>query len=411
MVARGYTQNFAERCFRQIEGFGEYGFPESHAASFALLVYVSAWLKCYYPAAFCTALINSQPMGFYAPAQLVREAQRQGVHVLPVCINRSDSEADLERHEDEIALRLGFNQISGLAVADYEALVAARRLGGPFDSVADCAKRAGLGPGALERLARADAFAGLGLSRRQALWAVRALAPESAAALPLFAHRGLDVLPPEDEHAAALPALPPGMEVLEDYASLRLSLKAHPMSFLREDMHARNVRPLQALDTAGNGRRIGVAGLVICRQRPGSARGVVFLTLEDETGTGNIVVWPDRFEKYRRIVIGARLIHIEGRVQRSGAVVHLVAERFTDCTEQLVTLMAQRHADDGASAQNIAPEKQTGRKRRAKWPGAAFNSFREGFIRRLLRLPARQDIFPLSKAAMHPIPAAVTAWR
>ena len=185
---------------------------KSHAASFALLVYVSAWLKCYYPAAFCAALINSQPMGFYAPAQLVREAQRQGVHVLPVCINRSDSEADLERHDDEIALRLGFNQISGLAAADHEELVAARRLGGAFDSVADCAKRAGLGPGALERLARADAFAGLGLSRRQALWAVRALAPESrAAALPLFAHRGLDVLPPEDEHAAALPALPPGM--------------------------------------------------------------------------------------------------------------------------------------------------------------------------------------------------------
>lgn len=373
MVARGYTQNFAERCFRQIEGFGEYGFPESHAASFALLVYVSAWLKCYYPAAFCTALINSQPMGFYAPAQLVREAQRQGVHVLPVCINRSDSEADLERHEDEIALRLGFNQISGLAVADYEALVAARRLGGPFDSVADCAKRAGLGPGALERLARADAFAGLGLSRRQALWAVRALAPESrAAALPLFAHRGLDVLPPEDEHAAALPALPPGMEVLEDYASLRLSLKAHPMSFLREDMHARNVRPLQALDTAGNGRRIGVAGLVICRQRPGSARGVVFLTLEDETGTGNIVVWPDRFEKYRRIVIGARLIHIEGRVQRSGAVVHLVAERFTDCTEQLVTLMAQKGMQTTAHLPKILrPKKQTGRKtpREMAWRG------------------------------------------
>ena len=250
MVARGYTQNFAERCFRQIEGFGEYGFPESHAASFALLVYVSAWLKCYYPAAFCAALINSQPMGFYAPAQLVREAQRQGVHVLPVCINRSDSEADLERHENEIALRLGFNQISGMAAADYEALVAARRLGGPFDSVADCAKRTGLGPGALERLARADAFAGLGLSRRQALWAVRALAPESrAAALPLFAHRGLDALPPEDSTPRnCRPAA--GMEVLEDYASLRLSLKAHPMAFLREDMHARNVRPLQALDTA-----------------------------------------------------------------------------------------------------------------------------------------------------------------
>ena len=240
MVARGYERDFAERCFKQIEGFGEYGFPESHAASFALLVYVSAWLKHHYPAAFCAALINSQPMGFYAPAQLVAEAKRQGVIALPVCINASDAEADLENTGETIALRLGFNQISGLLKADAEALVAARHQGGAFDSVADCAARAAIGVATLERLARADAFAALGLTRRQALWAVRALAPESKApALPLFDGQGVSPAVAEDEHAA-LPALPPGMEVLEDYAALRLSLKNHPMAFLRDRLAAQH---------------------------------------------------------------------------------------------------------------------------------------------------------------------------
>ena len=281
-----------------------------------------------------------------------------------------------------------------MAVADYEALVAARRLGGPFDSVADCAKRTGW-PGALERLARAMRLPvsdcrGDRLCGRCARWHRKA-ARRRCPCLPIA-----DLtLPPEDEHAAELPALPPGMEVLEDYASLRLSLKAHPMAFLREDMHARNVRPLQALDTAGNGRRIGVAGLVICRQRPGSARGVVFLTLEDETGTGNIVVWPDRFEKYRRIVIGARLIHIEGRVQRSGAVVHLVAERFTDCTEQLVTLMAQK----GMQTTRICPKycarkNKQAAKRRAKWRGVDFNSCEKGLLGGFFSASSEADIFP-----------------
>ncbi|MDB2626836.1 error-prone DNA polymerase, partial [Alphaproteobacteria bacterium] len=348
MVARGYERDFAERCFKQIEGFGEYGFPESHAASFALLVYVSAWLKHHYPAAFCAALINSQPMGFYAPAQLVAEAKRQGVTALPVCINASDAEADLEDTGCEIALRLGFNQITGLLKADAEVLVAARRIRGAFDSVADCAARTGIGVSTLERLARADAFATLGLTRRQALWAVRALAPESkAAALPLFDGQGVSPAVAEDEHAI-LPALPPGMEVLEDYASLRLSLKNHPMAFLRDSLATENVQPLAVLQDAANGKRISIAGLVICRQRPGSAKGVVFLTLEDETGTGNIVVWPDRFERYRRITIGARLMRIEGRVQRSGIVVHVVAERLHDISASLLQLTAQHGMDSTA---------------------------------------------------------------
>ena len=364
MVARGYARDFAGRCFKQIEGFGEYGFPESHAASFALLVYVSAWLKHHYPDAFCAALINSQPMGFYAPAQLVSEARRQGVTILPVCINASDAEADLEDMGAGIALRLGFNQITGLLKADAEALVAARRNGGAFDSVADCAARAAIGVATLERLARADAFAGLGLSRRQALWAVRALAPESkAAALPLFDGQGIAVSAPEDETAAALPALPPGMEVLEDYASLRLSLKNHPLAFLRGDLHSQGVQPLSVLQDAPNGKRVSVAGLVICRQRPGSAKGVVFLTLEDETGNGNIVVWPDRFERYRRVTIGARLMRIEGRVQRSGIVVHLVAERMHDMSAALLQLMGRHGMDSTADLPKpLRPKKQTGRK-------------------------------------------------
>ena len=373
MVARGYELDFAERCFRQIEGFGEYGFPESHAASFALLVYVSAWLKHHYPAAFCAALLNSQPMGFYAPAQLVGEARRQGVTVLPVCLNHSDAEADLESLEADMALRLGFNQIIGLHAADGEAIVAARNMGGDFDTVSDCARRAGLGVGALERLARADVFSGLGLSRRQALWAVRALAPEQkAAALPLFETQGVETTPQEDEASAALPALAPGMEVLEDYASLRLSLRNHPLSFLRAGLQTANLHSLQALQKAPSGRRLSVVGLVICRQRPGSAKGVVFLTLEDETGSGNIVVWPDRFERFRSVVIGARLMRVEGRVQRSGVVVHLVAESVQDISDQLLTLLHQKGLDTTAHLPKpLRPKKQAGRRtpREMPWPG------------------------------------------
>jgi error-prone DNA polymerase len=381
MQARGYERAFAERCFKQIEGFGEYGFPESHAASFALLVYVSAWLKHHYPAAFCAALLNSQPMGFYAPAQLVTEAQRQGVRVLPVCLNASDAEADLEASDDATApsnataVRLGFNQVMGLLQADAAALVAARALGGAFDSVADCAARTSVSVSTLERLARADAFACLGLSRRQALWAVRALAPESKApGLPLFERQTSDgAALREEERAAILPALAPGMEVLEDYASLRLSLKNHPLAFLRAPLTQAQVQPLSVLQKAPSGKRVSVAGLVICRQRPGSAKGVVFLTLEDETGNGNMVVWPDRFERFRRVVIGARLIRIDGRVQRNGIVVHLVAEQISDMSGDLVHLLHEKGLQSAKDLPKpLRSKSQTGRRtpREMAWKGA-----------------------------------------
>lgn len=349
MRARGYDENFAQRCFRQIEGFGEYGFPESHAASFALLVYVSAWLKCHYPDVFTAALLNSQPMGFYAPAQLVREAQRQNVTVLPVCVNKSSAEADLElRKEDDrqaYALRLGFNQVVGLSSESVKQLLQARQ-SSDFDSVADCVQRTALPLGAFERLARADGFSGLGLQRRQALWALRGLRSEVAAIpLPLFAK-----LSPPKEETVALPPLPIGAEVAEDYASMRLSLKAHPVGLLRPCFP--DARPFADLETLPDGRKVRLVGLVICRQRPGSARGVVFLTLEDETHSANIIIWPDCFETYRREVIGGRLLSVYGHVQRKDAVVHVIARQVIDESHQLIRLFDDDHHDQIKRTQN-----------------------------------------------------------
>lgn len=341
MQARGYSPEFAENCFRQIEGFGEYGFPESHAASFALLVYVSAWLKCHYPDVFTAALLNSQPMGFYAPAQLVREAQRQHVTVLPVCVNRSCVEADLERDAaGQRGLRLGFNQISGLSRDACEALIHARAMA-PFDSVRDCARRSGVGLGVLEKIARADGFSQLGLNRRQALWSVRALRSEHHKdILPLFAAAQTDPCP-DDDADSDLPPLSLGQEVVEDYATLRLSLKAHPMTLLRGHAPFRPLRTLSSLARLPNGRRVTLAGLVICRQRPGSARGVVFLTLEDADGQANIIVWPDRFEKYRPAIIAGRLLVITGHVQRAGMVTHVIADHIDDQSGALHRLLTR----------------------------------------------------------------------
>ena len=345
MAARGYTPEFAENCFRQIEGFGEYGFPESHAASFALLVYVSAWLKCHYPAVFTAALLNSQPMGFYAPAQLVREAQRQGVTVLPVCVNASCLEADIEMSDHHYALRLGFNQISGLSMAGCEALMQARDQA-PFDSVRDCARRSAVPLGVLEKLARADGFSGLGLNRRQALWAVRALRSEyHQDVLPLFAAADQDPCP-EDDDEADLPPLSLGQEVLEDYATLRLSLKAHPMSFVQKHPLFQRYRSLSSLSRLPNGRKVEIAGLVICRQRPGSARGVVFLTLEDADSQANIIVWPDRFEQYRPAVIAGRLLVVSGHVQRAGMVTHIIADAIKDDTALLSSILTRSGVDE-----------------------------------------------------------------
>ena len=347
MVGRGYARDFSERCFKQIEGFGTYGFPESHAASFALLVYASAWFKCHYPDVFAAALLNSQPMGFYAPAQIVRDAREHGVEVRPVDVNKSDWETILETAPEAgggkfCALRLGLRQIKGLSEADADAITRGREIDGPFFDVADMAARTRLGRGALSRLARADAFGSLNLSRREALWAIRGLDLETAP-LPLFAATGNGGPPmagPEPD--PALPALAPGEAVAEDYRTLRLSLRAHPAALLRDALAARGYRPCRALADAKEGARIDIAGMALVRQRPGSASGVIFMTIEDEDAVANLVIWPRTFERYRKQVLGARLVGVRGRVQKEGdapyRVIHVVAERLTDLSPLLDSL-------------------------------------------------------------------------
>ena len=377
MVARGYDPAFAQRCFNQIKGFGEYGFPESHAASFAHLVYVSAWIKHHYPAAFGAAILNAQPMGFYAPAQLVRDAREHGVEVLGVDVNHSEWDCTLEsgvgwvsaapqvqwndsadprvtQHgtareavglradqtprssrerraaSTQPTLRLGLRQIDGLQGEEIARLVAAT----PFCSVHDLWQRAGVRLATLERLAAADAFRSLGLDRRQALWEVKGLA--SAEPLPLFAwsaarERGA-------EEAVALPAMGLSEHVVNDYQTLRLSLKAHPVSFLRARLEASRILPCAALRGLKDGAFVRVGGVILVRQRPGSAKGVVFMTLEDETGVCNAVVWPKTLERFRKVVMTARMIVITGRIQRHENIIHVVSGRLEDTSDWLLEL-------------------------------------------------------------------------
>jgi error-prone DNA polymerase len=344
MAERGYERSFAERCFQQIEGFGEYGFPESHAASFALLVYVSAWLKRHYPAAFACGLLNAQPMGFYAPAQIVRDAREHGVEVRPVDANMSDWDCTLEGERNLVALRLGFRQVKGLAEAEARRLVEARGVG--YATLAELARRAELSPMALDALARADAFAGLGLDRRGAFWAIKGLGFRSVArfdSLPLFAHAAAMTLPGDNrppaeagnEPEVVLPPMPLGEQVIEDYASLRLSLKAHPLQLLRAELSRQGIIPAAELQRTANGAVVSVAGLVLVRQQPGTASGVIFATLEDETGWANLIVWPKVFARFRRPVLQARLLMARGTLQRQGEVLHLIAGRLVDMTELL----------------------------------------------------------------------------
>jgi error-prone DNA polymerase len=414
MKGRGYDPAFVESCFDQIQGFGEYGFPESHAASFANLVYVSCWMKCYYPDVFAAALLNSQPMGFYAPAQIVRDAREHGVEVRPVDVNCSDWDCTLEgseflcplplwkraaqnlnaedwvrgngltSHPTELvgtpampsltrachragrpsgatrwgegtngtgrvggsihprhasmqphirtthALRLGLRQISGLSEDHAKRIESVRGRG--FDSVRDLWLRTRLPPSVLERLANADAFGSLGLSRRDALWAVRALQRAGDKDdLPLFAR----VTMPELEPDIDLPPMPPGEQVVEDYRHLHLSLKAHPCAFLRQELDRRGIVRHELLPGIRNGARVTVAGLVLVRQRPGTAKGVIFMTLEDETGIANTIVWQRMFETYRPTVIGARLVAVTGPVQSASGVIHVVMEHIEDLTPLL----------------------------------------------------------------------------
>jgi error-prone DNA polymerase len=425
MTRRGYPLDFAKRCFQQIEGFGEYGFPESHAASFALLVYASAWIKCHYPDVFAAALLNSQPMGFYAPAQIVRDAQEHGVEVRPVDVNFSDWDCSLEplnpspeeggcrakrgglgewkrtemiphpaasgghppplgeglefvappvivpegllfrdvekggvkrdtpalhgemsarlhpRHadmKDDIfsthAVRLGFRQVSGLSAAQALKIESVR--GGGFDSVRDLWLRTSLPPAALEKLAKADTFRSLGLTRRDALWAVRALQRTGDKDdLPLFRR----VKMPELEPDALLPPMPPGEQVIEDYRHLSLSLKAHPLSFLRADLNGKGILPHERLPDLASGTRVTIAGLVLVRQRPGDAKAI-FMTLEDETGIANTILWLRTFEMYRPVVLGARLISVTGMLQNEYGVIHVVVDHVEDLSALLHRLSA-----------------------------------------------------------------------
>jgi error-prone DNA polymerase len=369
MIERGYDPDFAERCFNQIKGFGEYGFPESHAASFAHLVYVSSWLKCHFPAAFAAALLNSQPMGFYAPAQIVRDAKEHGVVVLPADVNESGWDNSLEalpvarshfdrlsmsererslvlslskgggdekgRLDTQIALRLGLRQVDSLPEHVAAQMIAARMEGGAFKDVRELQERGKVPPAHVERLASADCFTSLGLSRRQALWDARSLI--AVPDLPLF--KAADERDEGAEKARIqLPHMPLSEEVVNDYQTTRLSLKAHPMSFLRADLGERGF--VKACDLRDRKFRsmVQVAGVVLIRQRPGSAKGVCFITLEDETGVVNLVIWPDLMEKQRRVIMGARLMEVRGRVEYDDEVIHVIAHHLTDASDRLHAL-------------------------------------------------------------------------
>jgi error-prone DNA polymerase len=331
MLARNYTAEFAERIFSQIKGFGEYGFPESHAASFALLVYVSAWLKRYEPAAFCCALLNSQPMGFYAPQQLVRSAREHGVEVRAVDVNRSAWESTLERRDDgAAAVRLGLQWVKGLASEAGRSIVAARAAG-PFATVADLAARAGVGARDLGALAAANALRELAKNRHRARWEVAGV--ERSPGLfdvPRFAE-GLPLLRQPTE----------GEDIAADYRQVGISLARHPLELLRERLVALRVSDAGTVVTLAHGTRVRAAGLVVTRQRPSSASGVTFVTLEDETGYLNLVVWDSVAQRQRRDLFGARLLGVVGTVQKEGEVVHVVAERLFDHSALLGGLLTR----------------------------------------------------------------------
>ena len=390
MKRRGYDDAFAQATFNQIRAFGSYGFPESHAASFALIVYVSAWLKRFHPAAFCAALINSQPMGFYAPAQLVRDAQEHGVEARPVDVNKSGWDCSLEgteaqrdkgtegrdketeRRRDGVedpspglpsanhplpegeggrenpppgplpgreggedgpqmwgaggpALRLGMRLVKGLREEHAVMIEDAVRAHGRFGDVASLWRASGVPAGALKRLASGDAFGSMGLSRREALWQIRALHDDE---LPLFnPHKGSTA----DETLPALPVMEPDRAVAHDYATVGLSLRAHPVSFYRDGLKRLGARPCSVLrDDAGcpRGTRLSVAGIVLMRQRPGTASGVVFMTLEDETGIANLIVRPRIYKKFRKAARHSVVLLAHGRIERQGSVVHVLASRL-----------------------------------------------------------------------------------
>ncbi len=388
MLRNGITLDFAERLVKQIEGFGSYGFPESHAASFAKIAYASCWLKCHHPDVFCAALLNAQPMGFYAPAQIVRDAREHGVQIEPLCVNRSDWDTILlpsssppasgrgprggrptsisgtledsaspplnplppAGGEERLPLRLGLRIVLGLSGEEAGRILIARATR-PFGSVEDLWRRTGVSRGTLEKIAQADGFHGLGLDRRQALWAVKALGEKP---LPLFSTKAFAATESAAEPQVTLTALTAGREVVEDYRSTQLTLRAHPVSFLRGELDLRRITRCGDLKGLKDGTRVEVAGLILVRQRPGSAKGVVFVTLEDETGIANAILWPDRFEAQRRTVMSAAMLGIIGRVQCESGTIHVIADRITDLTGLLrqigdLDLPAMTMPGDGAT--------------------------------------------------------------
>ena len=348
MVARGYDLEFAQRCFDQIKGFGDYGFPESHAASFALLVYISSWIKHYYPDVFCAALLNSQPMGFYAPAQIVRDAREHGIKLRPPDVNYSDWDNTLEPVGPQaFAVRLGLRQIDGLRHDVAERLMTARTV--PFTGLEDLKTRVRADAGTIGKLAAADAFRSISLDRRAALWEARAL--KDAPNLPLFTTT--DSADEGQDTAVTLPAMPKCEHVVADYQTLRLSLKAHPMSFLRKSMARQRYTAACDLIRSRNGQRVSLAGVVLIRQRPGTAKGVCFITLEDETGVANLVVWPKVMAQFRKVIMGARLISVRGYVQRDEDVIHVVVQHLEDRTDALERLANEPMAVDLSRADEL----------------------------------------------------------
>ncbi|MCP8895233.1 error-prone DNA polymerase [Shinella daejeonensis] len=350
MVANGYAKDFAERMCRQLEGFGSYGFPESHAYSFALVAYASAWVKCHHPEVFCAALLNSQPMGFYAPAQIVRDAREHGVEVRPVCVNASRWDCTLEPADEagHFAVRLGLRLVRGLNAKEASRLVLAREEE-PFASVDDLWRRSDLPAATLVKLAEADVFLpSFGLARREAIWTIRALRDEP---LPLFAAAAQagEAMAELNEPAVALRPMAAGGEVVQDYGHVGLTLRDHPVHFLRAGLARRGV--LSCADATGlrDGQAVETAGVVLVRQRPGSARGVVFVTIEDETGIANLVLWRKVFLAYRPLVLGAPMLGVKGRVQREGEVVHIVVRHLTDLGTELASVGRRGQADENLS--------------------------------------------------------------
>jgi len=334
MTNKGYTLEYAQRVFRQLEGFGSYGFPESHAVSFALLVYVSSWIKCHYPDVFACALLNSMPMGFYQPAQIVIDAQRHGVKVRPVDVNYSEWDNLLEEKDGKFcALRLGFRQVNGLKEEDMKILIA-RRHGKMYTSIHEI-RDAGLSELILEKLADADAFRSIGFDRRKALWEVSV---KDQPKTFFFADHTREA----GERNISLPEMRLSEHVVQDYAAISLSLKAHPVSFVREQLTQLRVTTAAALSECKNGDRVKVAGLILVRQRPGTASGICFITLEDETGTANLVVFQKLFDQYRKEIIQSRLLMVEGQLQVEGEVIHVVVKRCHNISPLLKHLTATK---------------------------------------------------------------------